>query len=209
MGRFLFHVLALICLASLGCGGTSTGAHVTGQCDSFTPCGGSIVGTWRLTGTCYSIPGVGTTNADAGTASCLGEQTTTNNQLTGTLLFETNGTYSVATVTSGNTQFSYPASCLTTYGMTCAALNSTLATEGETDAGVSGSCSSTSAGGCTCTETMKGYSFSETGTYTTSGSALTMNPSTSTSSPVPIEYCVQGTHLSIYTTSSSSITATM
>jgi hypothetical protein len=71
--KSLFNVVALVCLASLGCGGSSTDAHMTTQCDLFTPCGGSIVGAWRVTGTCSSIPDAGTTNADAGTAFCLGE----------------------------------------------------------------------------------------------------------------------------------------
>ena len=198
---------ALVGLSSLGCGGSSTGAFVNGQCGTFTPCGGAIVGTWRLTGTCYSYPDAGVSNSDAGTSPCSIQQSTSNTQINGTISFKTDGTYSVATSMGGSASFTYPASCLTAMAMTCAQLNSSLAAEGTTDAGISGSCSSASSGGCTCTETFKGQASSETGSYTTSGSSLTMVSTSSTSTQDPTTYCVQGTKLTIHITSASSGTS--
>ena len=206
MRKSVFLVFALVCLISLGCDGSSTGAFTTGQCGSFTPCGGAITGTWKLAGTCYGSPDAGAPNADAGTSNCTPQQSTTSTQLNGTISFKTDGTYSASTTMSGGAKFTYTASCLTSVGMTCDQLNSGLASNGTADAGVTASCSSKSAGGCACTETFTGASSNETGTYTTSGSALTMTSSTSTStSPQdPTEYCVQGNRLTIRVTSASS-----
>jgi len=197
MRKSLFSVFALVFLMSLGCGGSSSGFIGTGQCGSFTPCGGSIVGTWKLTSTCSSMP-------DAGTSNCPGEQVSTSLQYTGTLTFLSSGAYSVSASISGNANFTYPASCLTSLGMTCAQIDTNLKATGATDAGISGACTSASAGACACTETMKSMPSSEDGTYTTSGSALTMISSSSSTSQDSAEYCVRGNQLTIHITSAGS-----
>ena len=198
----IFLVFAWVFITSLGCNGSSNGLGGTGQCGSFTSCGGAIVGTWRLTGECVNYPDAGVSTSDAGTSSCSLGQIATNPQLSGTLTFLSNGTYSVTSSMSGSTKFTYTAACMTDVGMTCAQLNSGLAA--AADGGVSGSCASTSAGDCTCSESYSKVAGSEEGTYTTSGSSLTMTPSSSSSAPGTTEYCVRGNTLTLRMTDTGS-----
>ncbi len=101
---------------------------------------------------------------------------------------------------SGTVDFTYSASCLTSFGVTCAQL---VTSTNAADAGVSLSCSSNAAGDCTCAESLGGGSKTEDGTYTTTGSTLTMTKTGSTSTPNPSDYCVLGTSLTLHTTSST------
>jgi hypothetical protein len=85
-------------------------------------------------------------------------------------------------------------------------MNKSLSGTDAADEGVSGSCSSDSAGTCVCSEKLNGVSNTETGTYTTSGSALTMisSDSSSDSSDDKVEYCVQGDTLKLHFSSANS-----
>ena len=187
MRKSIFVILFL----ALGCDGSSVG---TGTCGAFTPCGGSIVGTWRITAYCYNA---GTSTS----ASCPGEIVSSHLQPSGTVTFASGGTYSTAMKMSGTIDFMYPASCLTSYGVTCAQL---VTSTNTADAGVSLSCNSNAAGDCTCAENLAGASSTEEGTYTTAGNTLTMTKTGSTSTPTPTDYCALGSSLTLHSTSSNS-----
>ena len=186
MRNFLFVGLASILVTSLGCDGSSPG----GQCASFTPCGGALVGTWQINGVCITAP-----DAGASTSPCGSAVSRSNMQYQGSFTFRSDSTYSIAISVSGTSQVTYSAECLTSFGMSCAAISSLLAA--GADAGVSGSCSSTSSGGCSCSENISNVSSPEDGTYTTSGTSFSTTPSSSSASPATADYCVQGNRLTI------------
>jgi hypothetical protein len=190
MKRQLFLVAIPIVVALVG--GSSGGA----SCGTFTPCGGSVVGTWKVTTLCLDF----TTSTST---TCPDESVSEAIQPSGTITFTSSGTYSVAVVMNGSAKFGYPSTCLGNLGMTCAQIDSALQKEGATDAGVSGSCASGAAGSCTCSEKVTNAASSETGTYTTTGSSIAMISSSSTSSQEPTEYCVQGNKLTLHSTNTA------
>ena len=197
MRRLLFLVAIPIVASLAGCGGSSGGSCVT-----FTPCGGSVVGTWKVTTLCSDF-------TSSTSATCSGETVSESIQPTGTITFTSSGTYSVAVLMNGSAKFSYPSTCLSTLGMTCAQIDSALQLTGATDAGISGSCSSGSAASCTCSEKVTNASSNEMGTYTTSGSSIAMIPSSSASSQEPTEYCAQGNSLILHATNTSGSSSTI
>lgn len=191
MKRLLFLVAIPLVASLVGCGGSSGGS-----CGTFTPCGGAIVGTWKVTTLCSDF-------TSSTSATCSGETVSESIQPTGTITFTGSGTYSVAVVMNGSAKFNYPSTCLSNLGMTCAQIDSALQMTSATDAGISGSCSSGTAGSCTCNEKVTNASSSETGTYTTSGSSIAMISSSSTSEQEPTEYCVQGNRLTLHSTNTA------
>jgi hypothetical protein len=196
MRDFLFVGFASIFLVLLGCDGSSNGSG--GHCASFTPCGGALTGTWQITGTCFELP-----DAGSSTSSCGSTASTANLQYKGSFTFRSDGTYSIAVSMSGSSKVTYTAECLSSFGMSCEAISSSLG--GAGDAGVSGSCSSTSSGGCACAETINNVQSPEEGTYTTSGTTFVTTPSNSSSSPTTADYCVQGNRLTIGVKDSSAL----
>ena len=183
--------LLLIFGLFLGCGDDSG----SGQCGSFTPCGGAIVGTWSITESCANIIG-------SSSSSCPGMTATVSHvQMTGTFTFTSNGTYNTATTTTESISATYPQSCLTSYNMTCAQIGTSL---NAGSGGVTGSCQSKANGDCACTENIASAPSTEQGTYTTSVSSLTMLKTGSTTTTGSAEYCVQGNTLKIQATVSTS-----
>ena len=190
--------LFIVCVWLLGCGDSGAG-----QCGAFTPCGGAIVGNWRITGYCSNITG-------SSSSSCTGMTANAQVQVNGTLSFTSTGTYSIAGTESGTDNVTYPQACLTSMNMTCARLGTAL-NAGIT--GISGSCQSNANGDCACAETVANRPISEQGTYSTSGSSLAMIKTGGTTSEGSTEYCVQGDTLMMQATSptmsgSSTLTAT-
>ena len=192
-----------ICLHLDACGGKSSGkdgggtdgdgqAH-TSVCGTFTACGGSIVGTWKVSSLCLDAP--------QGYPSCPGFQHSGQLQYSGTITFSSSGTYISALTRSGTLVSTYPTTCLA--GSTCSQLSSSLF---QPDAGYAGSCSS-NADACVCSATYAGPE-DEQGTYTIDGSSIVM--SSASWGGDQGQYCVQGNQLTVRSTpSSSSDSATM
>ncbi len=214
MTKTIFAVASLASAMLLGCGGgTSTadggisfgnggsgGSSGDNSC-SFTPCGGSLLGTWHISGFCLS-------NRDAGSSTSLNDagcSTTANVQkeeFGGTFTFRNDGTYTIDFTLSSASTVTYSAPCLTG-SFSCAALDTTYKSGGITDAGFSGSCSTVAGGSCVCSESFNEHPPSEDGTYSTSGTTVTSVPK-STGTPDTSDYCVQGNTLKLRSTSSSS-----
>jgi len=183
----------------LACGGSSGGTPGLAACGDFTPCGGSLVGTWNITNYCSDL-----TSTTSSTSTCGITVGMNNMRPSGTVTFTSSGTYSSATKMSGTADFTYSKDCLTQMNQTCAQLGTPV---GGADAGVSMSCNSTAAGDCACTESLNGTTGAEQGTYTISGTSMTMTKTGSTSTPTPSDYCVRGNRLTISATSSSATTS--
>ncbi len=110
--------------------------------------------------------------------------------ISGTVAFQSGGTYTINTSTSAVQDVTIPASCLTG-GATCADLQTSL--NQSTDAGPAqmGTCSDSS-GGCACHVTDMQASGPQMGTYSVSGTMVTLD---GTASP----YCVKGNTLLVQT----------
>jgi hypothetical protein len=186
-----------ILIVSLGCGGSSSGTGGLAACGDFTPCGGSVVGTWRITEYC-SEP------ATFSSSNCTMKIDLSNVQLSGTFDFTSSGSYSSAGSGGGTATFTYSQGCLTAMKIACAQMASSIE---SADAGVSLSCISNAAGDCNCTEAMPQTAGSEQGTYTISGSSLVMTKTGSTDAPTPSDYCVQGNTLKMRQTGPTSATS--
>jgi hypothetical protein len=190
MRRLLFALLVF----SLSCDGSSSGTGNMAACGAFTPCGGSLVGTWKSTGFCSDI-----TSATSG--SCTMTMDTSNFHPSGTFTFSSDGTYSSVGTVSGTLNVNYTQGCFS--GMTTMSCPGLSSAASSTDAGVTLNCTSGTAGDCQCTETLPGTTTTEQGTYTTSGASLATTQTSSTSTPSTSDYCVQGNTLKLRTTSSN------
>jgi hypothetical protein len=180
-----------VCMLLDGCGKSSSNGGDAGAstsvCGTFTGCGGSIVGTWRVSSICLDAP--------QGYPSCPGFQHSGQLEYSGIITFSSNGTYTSALAKSGNLVSTYPTTCLA--GTTCAQLSSSLF---KPDSGYSGSCSS-NADACVCTAIYAGPE-DEQGTYTVEGSSIIM--SSARLGGDQGQFCVQGNQLTIRSSSTSS-----
>ena len=122
--------------------------------------------------------------------ACPGETASGSNlSINGSVIYNTDGSYTSTGTVSGSVQVYLPQSCLTSNGVTvtCAQLNQTFQT--NPTPGVTLNC--TGASGCTCTETISNEASTETGTYTTAAGVVTQTPTGGTASQT--DYCVMGT----------------
>jgi len=198
MRKSLVMLALVVSVGSPGCGGGSGNA----TCESFSACGGSVVGTWNLVKVCMSTADAGVMQADASTSSCSMATSTSTMSYSGTLTFGADGTFATDMRMTGSAEFTYSAGCLTG-SVSCAQLSSYT----NADAGISVSCSTGSGGSCTCNEIFSGATASgNPGTYTTSGN--TINITSSTGNDVS-EYCVRGNTLMLHTLSSTGESATL
>lgn len=188
------------CILSAGCSG-STSSGGGPNCSSFNACGGNIAGTWRVTSECVG------SQYNPFAANCPSATFSESASVSGTLAFNTDGTYTITDMGSATGALSIPSSCLSVGGatLTCDQLQADFNGDGGT--GTTATCSTTSSG-CSCQLHANQASMTENGTYTTSGSNLTLT-SNGVSSTAP--YCVQGSGLLIQTVpgmmgSSNSIT---
>lgn len=167
---------------SVGNGGSSTGGIQdmsdpgSGTCAAFTPCGGSLVGTWHIDSLCISPPIM------QSSTTCPSAQDELSAD--GTLTFGADGSFdpskamlSVAIV--------YPPSCIAD-SAACDQLGTEL-----------GPCTSTADGGCRCTpETTTTMASMES--YVTSGSTVVLtstDPNTGMPKTETAYYCVTGNQL--------------
>lgn len=157
-------------------------------------CGGGITGTWKLDSICWS--GAATV---AQQGACSITIALAVSSASGSMTFNTDGTYTSVRNEVYSATFGVGAACLSATGVTktCPQEESALNASLPVLAGVTYSpftCSPVLGGGCSCTVGITDSNYQESGTYTTVGSMLTETPSTgpSAGTPVPLTYCVQG-----------------
>ncbi|HLK91049.1 MAG TPA: arabinofuranosidase catalytic domain-containing protein [Polyangia bacterium] len=193
---------------SVGSGGTvgsggsssggSTGTGGSSSCKNVSACGGNVVGTWTATSSCLDLSSssLDVTLAGLDPNSCKNVAMTASLTVSGTWTANADGTYTDATMTTGNAQLQMPAGCLMLSGTTttCDHLDSPLTGLGFSTVDCQ---NATSGGGCTCTATVQqaglpgvlSSAASGSGNYATSGSTLTIDGST------PYAYCVSGSQM--------------
>jgi hypothetical protein len=173
----------LVVMTAAGATATSCGGD-GGTCGMVTPCGGNIVGDWRITSSC--IKGMDT----LGNSSCPTATVTSSATATGTTSYRADMTYTVSFTLTGSDSVVIPASCLSA-GTTCDQVNQVFFRGLLPDL----RCSSASSGGCNCSLVVPPTPIAETGTYTTSGGTLTTTPTGAT--PDSGGYCVKGDQLDL------------
>ncbi|MEY4547987.1 MAG: hypothetical protein RL685_4182 [Pseudomonadota bacterium] len=182
--------------AASGTGGTGGGATlevppVEASCQAVMPCGGSVVGTWVVAGSCLPVSGM----ADvAGFGlGCTAAAVTGMLEVSGTWTANPDGTFQDQTVTSGASQLEVPPECLNVSGTvtTCDRLGGAFQALGY----ASVNCvDAASGGGCTCSATvdqtgglaMLAVGPPTRGSYTTANDVLT----TSAGRETQYAYCV-------------------
>ncbi|MEO6599788.1 MAG: arabinofuranosidase catalytic domain-containing protein, partial [Polyangiaceae bacterium] len=180
-------------------GGGSSGAAQA--CTNGTPCGGSIVGTWKVSSSCIKLDGkiyIGLAGLDPN--ACTNPTVTGSLSVTGTLS-ATGTTFTDGTTTTGDVVISLPAGCLNLSGtqITCDGVNSGLPNVGLESVDCQ---PAASGGGCTCKGKVNhpggiGLLASDPqldGEYTSAANALTLAPGFDGGS---YPYCVAGTQLTL------------
>jgi hypothetical protein len=179
-------------------------APVGDSCPAFTPCGGDLVGTWRVKSECLStMPTSGNcfVGVSAIDLSAFQESFT----------FRANGTVTVSMTGTMAETVRYAASCFlgdASAALSCSALQQQAQSSwpGQADAGIVPfnlerfECSVDSTGACACDERLGFNQHAQGGTYTTSGNQVTISdlrdgglPDAGTSEPA--DYCVSGNTL--------------
>jgi hypothetical protein len=174
----------------IGCDGSSKETGGLGECAAFTPCGGSLVGTWRVTGICSDI-------TPSSSSTCIPDVLVGYN-VTGIILpkgamnFTDSGGYSYHWVTNGTMKITFLRRCFTDVNMICAEFDNQVGAPN-----FSTSCSPDTAGDCECTETFTDYTDDGEGAYSTTGNSLTTSVTSGGHLPALEDYCVQGNTLKI------------
>jgi hypothetical protein len=181
MGGARLAIAIAIALAFAGCGHDD---HL--GCGTVQPCGGDLVGTWRLATLCAAQTPV---PADLCAAATV---VSSSYQVTGTATYDADLSYSVDATESATIEVSVPGSCLVFNGATVSCAQITPRTAVDVDV----RCVEAN-DGCLCTFVLLGRSRGEKGTYVTSGSIVTDSPSQF--DKVPLGYCVDGQVLHIIT----------
>jgi hypothetical protein len=175
-----------------GRGGTGGGAGTSGStggaggagggnasCATVPACGGDLVGTWRVTGSCL------TATKDLSSV-CAGASATIAYMISGTLTYNADQTYSQALAATAMVHEHYPSGCMP-FGLTCAQLGQAVA---DAAAPVSAAaCSTDASGACNCDSLTTATVNNMPGTYSTSGDTLTTVQGSTTSTTA---YCVMG-----------------
>src|ERR1041384_1059187 len=159
-----------------GIGGKAGGGAPTASCNSVTPCGGDVVGTWEVQSSCMTLSGdmdVSIASLGCPTVPVTGSLTTT-----GTLVANADGTFTDNTITTGSATFPLAPGCLSISSVqgTCDRVGSIFQALGWTTS----SCVDTN-GQCNCTVTAEQHGGLGTispvattkGKYKTSGNLLT------------------------------------
>lgn len=174
----------------LGCGGDSGGG---GACGKVNPCGGSLVGDWKVTGSCLVSTG-------SGPIFCSTATTTVDMySVTGNVAFMANKNFSRMLSETLSITIDFPNSCLTINGttLTCAEFDAAqkegLAMNPD-PAIASISCASTGLS-CKCAVLGAADNMTGMGTWATAGTKLM---STEVGKmPSVTDYCVQGNNLHV------------
>ena len=177
-------LLILAACSVIGCGGGDAPADSRFKVQ---PCGGDVVGEWRVEALCVTRAALEASFAEIAAGSFCPTQTLGNDTrgASGSLALNGDLTYAMSVTVTGTTEFNVPASCLG--GASCADVSASL--HAEIAAGLylgilAGSCSGTL--NCLCHEVLS-QPLSGSGTYSTAGAALTADGVLGDA-----QYCVQG-----------------
>ena len=186
--------------ASTGMGGGSSTievAPVEADCEAVAPCGGDVVGTWVVAGSCLPVSGVA--NMSGFGLGCTEAPITGALEVTGTWAANANGTFTDGTTTTGDSQIELPPSCLSVSGTTtsCDRLGGALQVLGYA---LVECVNAASGGGCTCAATvdqagglaMVAFGPPSSGTYTTANNVLTASAGSAANA---YAYCVSGNQM--------------
>ncbi|HTV23303.1 MAG TPA: hypothetical protein VMG12_31660 [Polyangiaceae bacterium] len=179
-----------------GGSGASPVVPVEADCDAVEACGGDVVGTWAVAGSCLPISGM----ADmAGFGlGCTAAPVTGALEVSGTWRANADGSFTDETTTSGDSAIELPAECLNVSGTTttCDRLGGALQALGY----ASVTCANAaSGGGCSCSATaaqtgglaMVVFGAASSGSYTVADNVVTT--STPAGSSTEYAYCVSDT----------------
>jgi hypothetical protein len=176
--------LAII-VGGLGCDG-SGGLASGGMCGDVQPCGGAVMGSWKIASICN--------NGDdllAGDASDICDAATihlTSFTGTGTVTYKTDATYQQAGDIKIGFQLTVPMTCFAT-GETCADLDTGFAQENQPGMTITSHSCVVSGSSCVCTVATDNDA-TESGTYSTAGTTLTTTPTGGDASGD--QYCIEG-----------------
>jgi hypothetical protein len=192
-------LLVAVVVGAFGCGGgvAPTGAADGGAgaggafCETFSACGGDLVGTWKADRSCAPPASIG------GASICAGETydlTKVSSEITWT--FRGDGTASVALATSGTATITSPTPCTQASGATvaCADLRAMYERIAFVGAKTTGGACRESGGACSCPVTFEAVPVSGAGTYATSGTTLQLAIAGTSSTA---QYCATTTTLKI------------
>lgn len=193
--------------ASTTGGGTSTTGAIEASCENVTPCGGDVVGTWAVAGSCLPISG--DTDITGFGLNCPGGPMEGAFEVSGTITFGADGQVTDNTITTGEGVVAMPPACKELSGTTveCERLEGPFISIGfETSECVDDA----DTGGCSCAVTADqagGMAFLsidawESAPYTTADTTLTVSVF---GDPWEYAYCVEETTLTISTQSASRV----
>ncbi len=171
-------------------GGSDAGVHA---CSDVTPCGGNVVGSWKVSSSCLDFAGpmdVSLTSLGCATVPVKGTL-----QTTGTFTANADGTYSDKTTTTGSVTFPLAPSCLSisSVPVECERIASIFTAAGWTTA----TCSDAN-GQCSCElSTEQHGGLGAVVPYTAPDSAYSVSGSTLTAENVKYSYCVSGNTLTL------------
>lgn len=185
VARPVLGLIATITLAITSCGDDGGDDNGGGgdSCESFTACGGDLVGTWTFTDGCATLPMSFTPDIEPNNpvAECISELVPTIDvDITGTTSFRADGTYSVDQTALVNSGFSVSKACLERVA--------------NADVDCSAFDAETVGGRCVIREMVRSRNES-TGTYTTSNNRLAMVEAGTDTTDEAVEYCVRGNTL--------------
>jgi len=200
-----------ICVPACSGGSGGPAGAAGGSCPALVPCGGDVVGSWRLVQQCNP--------PTTGSIACAGEKVyfAPAAGYSATYTFAANGALTIVTSGAMTATLHYPAECLDSdagIGSACEeiqqSMQSTLqaAADAGTDSSLQSlsiSCTTVASAACDCVESITYSPITSTGTYTISGTQITVNvthPSLKSDGGAPdagaataIDYCVSGTTL--------------
>jgi len=191
MGRVRVPWCWLTCAVIVAAAGHSVRADVTRGdeglgCDPVGPCGGQLLGSWRLVKTC----------ADMAPPSALCRAAPVDqSQLAfdGTLALEADGTFTIAVTPKGTWTTAVPDHCLV--GLSCAAFGDAVSASGQSAPVDRASCDD-GATGCQCSFRVRRQTQSARGTFTTGDGVLTLDRGRAEPGAA-VDYCVSGDWLTI------------
>lgn len=151
---------------------------VEAGCEPVEPCGGDVVGTWVVAGSCLPVSGMA--NMSGFGLGCTEAPVTGALEVTGTWTANSDGTFTDETTTTGDSQIELPFSCLNVSGTTttCDRLGGALQALGY----ASVECvDAASGGGCSCGASVNqtgglavlAFGAASSGTYTAASNVLT------------------------------------
>jgi hypothetical protein len=169
---------------AIGSGGAG-GAKTTGggSCGTVEPCGGSVLGTWKIENTCLLNGGL---VADASAICPTATLVSTAISGTGMATWAADGTYHASGTLAATFELTIPNSCFAP-DKSCASVDAEM----RADPTVSSAGCATSGSACVCQFTT--IDGDQSGTWSTSGTTLTQTPTGGSATSDP--YCVVGNEL--------------